>query len=748
MQISDYVSQYSQNVNPQAEPVVAKKGVERLVSSVRQMTVGNIFEGTVNSVKNGKVVLGLSNGKELIARMDGKVGIQVGQSMFFQVKSNDGNLLAIKPFTVDGNRANLTLMNALKATNLPLDARNLSMVNRMMEEQMPIDKNSLMQMARIAMAHPDIDVQTLVQMQKLHLPISAESASQFENYLANQQAITNDLDAFMNTLPQTMADDGLSLEQLTQLNQQLLTVITEETGQEMPTLNSNVLSQAADAMTQSGEMVLEGAESALNQSEVSASQAFRADNPSVVSVSQMPGAANSSEMAIPGEQGTANLTEASVSGEQVQANPSEAPVSGEQVRANSSEASVSGEQVQANPSEASVSGEQVQANPSETSVSGAWTAENSSEASSTVTQTAENSSEASNTVIQTAEGLSETSASGGQTAANSSVQVQSAENPSEHTVSTDHTLQADRVIIQSDAEDIPLQNQTGDAAQTQPYQPGTLGSLFDKTQMFNLYQQIAANPQLADRIEQALGQQLDEYTQIQDLLSALKDALSSGTFTQKVALQKLFGGKEMQSLMKESLKQQWTIRPEELPEQGKVRELYEKIDHQVRSMEEAVRSSGGGNENFHQAAGEIKNNISFMNQVNEVYTYVQVPLKMSGQTANGELYVYTNKKNLSDPERDLTAFLHLDMEHLGSTDVSLRMHKKEVSTNFYFDNDESFALVKEHVPELEERLRKKGYNCKISVTNEAKHVNFVEDFLKKDQPSTGMVRRYSFDMRA
>ncbi len=646
MQISDYVSQYNQNINPQAEPAVAKKGVEHLVSSIRQMTVGNIFEGTVNSIKNGKVVLGLSNGKELIARIDGKVGIQAGQSMFFQVKSNDGSLLAIKPFTVDGSRANLTLMNALKATNLPVDVRNLSMVNRMMEEQMPIDKNSLMQMARIAMAHPDIDIQTLVQMQKLHLPISAESASQFENYLANQQAITNDLDAFMSTLPQTMADDSLSLEQLTQINNQLLTVITEDAGQGMQMQNSDMLSQAAGAPA--GEVSAEG--TAAGPSEVSVPQAQTAVNPSEVSASSAQNAAN--------------------------------------------------------PSEASASQVQTAADPSDPSASTAQNAANKPETSVFIPERA---------------------------------------------VFSDKAMQPDTVIMQPDADDVPLQNQAAGGAaltDTQAYQPGTLGSLFDKTQMFNLYQQIAANPQLADRIEQSLGQPLDENTQIQDLLSAFKDALSSGTFTQKTALQKLFGGKEMQSLIKESLKQQWTIRPEELPEQGKVRELYEKIDHQVKSMEEAVRSSGGGNENFHQAAAQIKNNISFMNQVNEIYTYVQIPVKMSGQTANGELYVYTNKKNLSDPERDLTAFLHLDMEHLGSTDVSLKMHKKEVSANFYFDNDESFALVKEHVPELEERLRKKGYNCRISVANEAKHVNFVEDFLKKDQPSTGTVRRYSFDMRA
>ena len=121
---------------------------------------------------------------------------------------------------------------------------------------------------------------------------------------------------------------------------------------------------------------------------------------------------------------------------------------------------------------------------------------------------------------------------------------------------------------------------------------------------------------------------------------------------------------------------------------------------------------------------------------------------MTGQNASGQLYVYTNKRDLGDPDRDLTAFLHLDMDHLGSTDVSVRMHKKDVDTKFYMDSDESYALIKKHMPKLQERLRQKGFNATIYVENEGKKVNFVEDFLKKDAPSAGQLHRYSFDVRA
>ena len=60
MQISDLVKQYHQAISSGAETLTGTKGVENLVASLRSLTKGNIFEGTVTSVKNGRVTLSLS----------------------------------------------------------------------------------------------------------------------------------------------------------------------------------------------------------------------------------------------------------------------------------------------------------------------------------------------------------------------------------------------------------------------------------------------------------------------------------------------------------------------------------------------------------------------------------------------------------------------------------------------------------------------------------------------------------------
>lgn len=233
------------------------------------------------------------------------------------------------------------------------------------------------------------------------------------------------------------------------------------------------------------------------------------------------------------------------------------------------------------------------------------------------------------------------------------------------------------------------------------------------------------------------------------LLNKLQRALAGGSSVDKGALTKLLQSDEFKGLLKDALEQQWTIRPEEVAgEKDKISKLYEKLGKQLNQMDQIMKTAGIEESGILQMSNELKGNVEFMNQINQFYQYVQIPLKMSGQNASGELFVYTNKKDLNDPDKELSAFLHLDLDHLGATDVSVKMLHKEVNTKFYMDSDESFALVEKNWPILEERLKKKGYNVSINVVNENKHVNVIEDLLKKDMPVTNHVKRYSFDIRA
>ena len=577
MQISDLVGQYNQASASGAETLTGTKGVENLVSSLRSLTKGNIFEGTVSSMKNGRVTLALSSGQQISARIEGKVQLSLGQSMFFQVKSNDGSQIAIRPFSVEGTGANYTLLQALSAAGVPTESNYLSMVNRMMEEQMPIDRNSIQQMARMVNAHPEIDVQTLVQLNKLGITINEQNAAQFENYLDDKQAITNDFDQLIEELPQVLESESLSPQQMRNFGSEFLLALTDGL-EDVPLQNNGLVSQ---------EMLTE-------------------------SVAQ-----NTIEK---------NITDG-----------------------NSLEKSAILE-----------NGELLQ----------------TTEDGETVTQ---------------------------ETAIEQSVQQ------SESYSATPHTL----------------------------------GALLDGKQLKNL------NTMLGE----LLGTDATRYTKDSGVAEVLKDiqqVLKDSLPIEREQIGKLFSSKEFVHMVKDTMQQQWTLQPQNLEADGmdKVAKLYDRMNAQLEKIVEALKSVGQENTGFAQTAADIQSNVEFMNQINQAYTYVQIPLQMSRQNASAELFVYTNKKALAEGDRELTAFLHLDLDHLGATDVSVKMKNKQVSTNFYLDDDASYQLISLNIDRLEKRLQEKGYQCKVSVINEAKHVNFVENFLKKDQPSAGQLHRYSFDMRA
>lgn len=213
----------------------------------------------------------------------------------------------------------------------------------------------------------------------------------------------------------------------------------------------------------------------------------------------------------------------------------------------------------------------------------------------------------------------------------------------------------------------------------------------------------------------------------------------------------IFSHKGYQKLLSHVMEEQWLVQPQDLKTKDKLGELYERLNRQMEQIDKILKATGNEHTPLARGAEQVRGNMEFMNEVNQIYNYVQIPLKLSGQNANGDLYVYTNKKKPREKDGELSAFLHLDMEHLGSTDVFVKMKGRAVDTNFTFSDDESFALVQKFLPILDAKLAALGYTSTITVSSEQKKMDFVEDFLKKDLPGTsggGVVHRYSFDVRA
>lgn len=183
----------------------------------------------------------------------------------------------------------------------------------------------------------------------------------------------------------------------------------------------------------------------------------------------------------------------------------------------------------------------------------------------------------------------------------------------------------------------------------------------------------------------------------------------------KEALQQLLSGKGLRTLLADTIKNSWTVRPQEVADPDRVEKLYQRMDRQLKGLTQILETVGQGGSEAFRAASNMSQNIDFLQQVNQMYTYVQLPLRMQQGNAHGDLYVYTNKRNLAGKDGSVSALLHLDMEHLGPVDVYVAMQNSKVSTRFFVVDDEMLDFLGAHMDLLTERLQKRGYDCSMSM---------------------------------
>lgn len=232
-----------------------------------------------------------------------------------------------------------------------------------------------------------------------------------------------------------------------------------------------------------------------------------------------------------------------------------------------------------------------------------------------------------------------------------------------------------------------------------------------------------------------------------EFLGEIAKMLSSETLPDKEALFKLLEGKEFKHLLKDEMSKQWLMQPEEVAKEHSVDKLYEKLNSQMNQINELLAQSGKTATPLGKAVSNVTGNIDFMNQLNQMFTYVQLPLKMHSQNANGELFVYTNKRSLAKKDGSVSALLHLDMEHLGSMDVYVALTNQKVSTKFYMADDSALDLIAQNINILNERLESRGYSMSAEFVNRDEKTNVMDEILKQDK-NISVLAGYSFDARA
>lgn len=228
-----------------------------------------------------------------------------------------------------------------------------------------------------------------------------------------------------------------------------------------------------------------------------------------------------------------------------------------------------------------------------------------------------------------------------------------------------------------------------------------------------------------------------------DVIDLTRQILEKGQLTEK--LKSVISSKNFGELLKDQIKNELLLEPKDVGHKETVQNLYRRLDEQVRTLTESLTNNSLTNTALNAKLSDMNNNLDFMNQMNNVYQYVQLPLKMAGSEATGDLYVYTDKKSLANNDGNVSALLHLDMDHLGPVDVYAAISPgNNVFTKFTVADDSILDFIESNIHILNERLSNRGYNMKYEAVTKAV-IN--TDKTSENQTQT-KIMKYSFDMKA
>lgn len=288
---------------------------------------------------------------------------------------------------------------------------------------------------------------------------------------------------------------------------------------------------------------------------------------------------------------------------------------------------------------------------------------------------------------------------------------------------------------------------TPEEAEQMPVQPSATAPEAVPGQKTIIEEPTETAPDNGQTIKENPGaEKTQEAPQLQNLQKLLKQGLETKDIP---LLRSILHNSKVAELSAKLLADRWSIKPEDVESPEKVEELYQKLGKQLKGLSNLLEENGQRGSSAYQNVTNLSQNVDFLQQINQTYAYIQLPLHLrQGEHKTGELFVYTNKKNLARKDGQVSALLHLDMEHLGPLDVYVALKDTKVSTKFYVQNDAILDYLEANMDVLTERLQKRGYDCKCETTlhTELQQTAQAMTPLLKTEGSVP-VAQYAFDVR-
>ena len=264
-----------------------------------------------------------------------------------------------------------------------------------------------------------------------------------------------------------------------------------------------------------------------------------------------------------------------------------------------------------------------------------------------------------------------------------------------------------------------------------------------KEEVSNLVDQLKRADVPNEQIKQLLNESGDSGAMLKSMLDNIKASENNDS-----AVRNLMKSSEFKKLFTDMVKKEFALNPNEMKDPKEIDDLYNKILKQTEKFENTISAKGGDAGSFQQNSQNMHQNMQFIQDLNNQMIYAQMPLKLSNQNANSELFVYADKRKLAGKRDDISVMLHLDMDHLGATDVKVTLTGTNVNARFYLNDQESVNIIADNMNQLAAKLTERGF----SLTNEvvmrkpAEAPNkVVNEFV--DGNAEKSIKRFTFDAR-
>ncbi|MBR4343773.1 MAG: flagellar hook-length control protein FliK [Lachnospiraceae bacterium] len=221
----------------------------------------------------------------------------------------------------------------------------------------------------------------------------------------------------------------------------------------------------------------------------------------------------------------------------------------------------------------------------------------------------------------------------------------------------------------------------------------------------------------------------------------LKEIYQNASGMDDTKLQELFKSETYQKLVKSALNSKFTLKASDIDSSEAINDYYKETFAALSKLSDIAGKEGEVAEKM----SKPMDNMKFMDTLNNVFPYIQLPLKLNDGQAHGELYVFKKGRNKTDPGDTKSVLLHLDMDSLGPTDIHMELKTGFLKLRFYCTDEASKTLLSENFSGLEEVLNAKGFSISSEFNIRTEDTRNMVEALSGDGSVPEF--KYNFDVK-